>query len=369
MKVVIAGGGVAGAAAACLLGRDALLIEREAAAHDKICGEFVSAEAQPYLARLGLDLAALGAAPIHAVRLIHGDRAATSALPFAAFGLSRRALDEALLCRAADCGAEVVRGHAVRGLANGAFDVAGLGRVAAPALFLATGKHDLRGARRQPARAPEPLVGLKMYLSLAPAQSAGLRGHVEVVLFSGGYAGLQLVEHGAANLCLLIRQRRFEEAGRTWAGVQAVLEQDSPHLARRLRGAVARLDRPLTIFRVPYGFVHAPGPADPPGLYRLGDQAGVIASFSGDGVSIALHSAFAAVAAQRDGGPARYHRQLRRDIAGQIARAGAIYRASRAVPGLAVQAARLWPGALGLAARLTRVPASALHEAWALHPA
>ncbi len=360
---------MAGAAAACLLGRDAVLIEREPGPHDKICGEFISAEAQPYLARLGLDLAGLGAVPIHTVRLIHGERAATSALPFTAYGLSRRALDEALLLRAAQSGAEVVRGHAVRGLVNGAFDVAGLGRMAAPALFLATGKHDLRGVRRQPSRAPERLVGLKMYLSLAWDEAAGLRGHVEVVLFPGGYAGLQLVEGGAANLCLLVEQRRFEEAGRTWPGVQALLERDSPHLARRLRAATARLDRPLTIFRVPYGFVHAPGPADPPGLFRLGDQAGVIPSFSGDGVSIALHSAFAAVAAQREGGAAQYHRRMRRDISGQIARASAIYRVSRAAPGLAVQAARLWPGALGWLARLTRVPPPALRHAQALHPA
>src|ERR1700722_6384429 len=61
--IVVAGGGLAGAAAACLLsraGRQTLLIERETQATDKICGEFISAEAQENYRSLGLNLAALG---------------------------------------------------------------------------------------------------------------------------------------------------------------------------------------------------------------------------------------------------------------------------------------------------------------------
>src|SRR4051794_40109679 len=249
MKVLIAGGGVAGATAACLLGPDCLLIEREAAAHDKICGEFVSAEAVFYLRRLGLDLEALGAVPVSAVRLAHGATVARARLPFPAFGLSRRTLDAALLQRAAACGAEVVRGHAVRRVEHGVAEVAGLGRFPGHAVFLATGKHDLRGLRRVPARAPEDLVGLKMYLAIDPAQARELAGHVELVLFRGGYAGVQPVENGHVNVCLLIERRVFAEAGESWPGVQSLLEAESPHLARRLRGARTLLDRPLSIFR------------------------------------------------------------------------------------------------------------------------
>ena len=356
MRAVIAGGGVAGAAVACLLGRDALLLEREAGPHDKICGEFISHAAQTYLARLGVDLHALGAVPIRAVRLVQGRRVATARLPFRAVSLSRRVLDEALLQRAATKGAEIMRGHAVRGWADGMLDVDGVGRIPAPVLFLATGKHDLRGIRRAPRTPPADLVGLKMYLTLAPAQEADLAGHVELLLFPGGYAGLQMVEGGAANLCLLIDRARFEQAGRTWPGVQRMLERSLPHVARRLADAVPRLDRPLSIFRVPYGFIHAPGPADPAGLFRLGDQMGVIPSFCGDGVSIALHTAFAATAALRDGGPSAYHRRMGGDLAGPIGRAEALYRLSRARPGLVVGAVRAWPASLGWMARRTRLP-------------
>ena len=294
MRVLIAGGGVAGGTAACLLGPACTLVEREAGPHDKICGEFVSAEAIGYLRRLGVDPEALGAVPVHSVRLVHGGTVATTRLPFPALGLSRRLLDEALLRRAEALGATVLRGHAVRRVEDGVADIAGLGRFPGHAVFLATGKHDLRGLRRMPARTPEDLVGLKMYLRLAPAAAAALAGHVEVLLFPGGYAGLQSVEDGQANLCVLLEKAAFEAAGESWDGVVSLLGGSSPHIAARLRGAAPLLPRPLAIFRVPYGFVHRPGPGDSDGVFRLGDQMAVIPSFSGDGVSLAMHTAFAA---------------------------------------------------------------------------
>jgi flavin-dependent dehydrogenase len=360
MKVLIAGGGVAGAAAACLLGPDCTLIERERAPHDKICGEFISTEAIAYLRRLGLDPEALGAVPVRAVRLVHGATVAEARLPFPALGLSRRVLDAALLARAEALGATVLRGHAVRRVEDGVAEVAGIGRFPDHAVFLATGKHDLRGLRRTPARPPEDLVGLKMHLRIDAAQRAALAFHVEVIMFRGGYGGLQPVEGGGVNLCLLLDRAVFAATGEDWAGVQAMLEAESPHLATRLGGATPLLARPLSIYRVPYGFVHRPDRTDPEGVFRLGDQAAVIPSFSGDGMSMALHSAFAASAAFRGGGAAAYHRRLRRDVGGQVSRAWTIYRAGRAAPALMTAGARLWPGAMRWAARLTRVPAGAL---------
>jgi len=64
-EVVVIGGGPAGSAAALRLaqnGRSVLLLEKEPAAHDKVCGEFISSDAQRYLRELGLDLTSLDAA-------------------------------------------------------------------------------------------------------------------------------------------------------------------------------------------------------------------------------------------------------------------------------------------------------------------
>lgn len=355
MTVLVVGGGVAGAAAACLLGSGATLVEREAGPHDKVCGEFVSWEAQEALARLGLRLAELGGAPIDTVRLVHGALVLSQALPGRGLGLSRRRLDSALLALAAARGATVLQGRAVRRLVPGGAEIEGLGQVMARRVLLATGKHEMRGLRR--AGRAEPLVGFKMHLRLDPGQAAALSGAVELILFPGGYAGLQPIEDGRVNLCLLIRRPAFEAAGGTWAGVVKHISAASPHAAGRLEGATELLARPLSIYQVPYGHLHKEGTS--PGVLRLGDQMGVIPSFSGDGMAIALHTAFAA-ARTVDAGA--YHAAMRRDLGGQIGRAMALHRLGQSAPGLLTAAARAWPGAMAWVARLTRVDPARL--AW-----
>ncbi len=367
-QVLIAGGGVAGAAAACLLaraGHAVRLFERQAGPADKMCGEFLSREALFYLERLGVDVAALGGQAITHVRLVRGGSVVTAALPFRGMSLTRRVLDEALLARAGALGAQIARGQAVRlAVADGAWrldDEGGAGWRGA-ALFLATGKHEMRGAPRRLAAPPEHLVGWKSYFRLIPAQQAALARHVELILFPGGYGGLQMVEGGRANLCLLIARSRLRSAG-GWAGLLDGLLADSAHLRARLEGAAALLAQPLAIARVPYGFLHAPAPDDPDDVFRLGDQFAVIPSFAGDGMAMALHGAAVASACFAAGQPAGvYHRRLRRDLAAPIARAGRCYRFGRHPAGQAVlvQAAARLPGLLRLAARLTRVPDRAL---------
>ena len=376
VPAVIVGGGLAGGATACLLaraGRPVLLLERDAGPAPKICGEFVSAEAAMYLRRLGIDLATLGAQPIGRLRLVRGRMTVRAALPFAGFGLSRQILDEALLRRAEACGAEVRRGQAV-GLARtqgGIVLEAGTASEVRPStLFLATGKHDLRGLRRRTRPRPEELVGFKLHLRLSPTQEHEMRGHVDVMLFPDGYAGLQLVEGGMANLCLLVGRERLRRAGGTWAALLDDLRRAEPHLDARLDGASPLAERPVSISRVPYGFVHAPSADDAPGVFRLGDQVGVIPSFTGDGMSIALHSAAVAAGAYLGGfDAAEYHRRIRRDIAGQIGRAGAMYQLARGALGQAslMRLAGVWPSGLGWAAALTRVSPRALAHAEAAY--
>lgn len=372
MSVVIAGGGPAGALSACLLARAGLhpmVLERDAGPQDKICGEFVSQEARHYLASIGIDVAALGAAEIPAMRLVHRHTVVETRLPFSGAGLSRRVMDEALLQRAQDLGADIHRGCQIRSVTledDPVLDIAGV-HVGAPTLFLATGKHDLRGSPRVPARTPEKLIGFKLHLRLAPAQVAALRGHVEVILFDAGYAGLQLIENDTANLCLLVDRSRFDASGQDWATLLDDLSRGCPHLARRLDRAELPQDRPLTIFRVPYGYVHAGAANDHAGVFRLGDQAAVIPSFCGDGMSIALHSARLAVAAFLAHGndSARYHRALRADVGGSVRLAFGLYRAAQTAPmrALMVHACARWPALIRTVARRTRVPEAALHEA------
>ncbi|MEQ6884730.1 FAD-dependent monooxygenase [Salicola sp. Rm-C-2C1-2] len=371
-EVAVVGGGLAGAGAACVLakaGREVLLVEREASATHKICGEFLSTETQGYLRQLGLDLDGLGGHVVSHLRLVRENKIVATALPFNGLGLSRYRLDEALLNHACECGAQLWRGQraSVSEISGSIdLDVQNAGTVRADTLFLATGKHDLRELRRNPDTPPEDLVGFKMHFDVESSQREALANHVELVLFDHGYAGLQRVEDGRVNLCLLADGGWLKACGGTWEGLLEELLRICPHLQRRLSNATPLLSQPLTIYRVPYGFVYDPPADSADNIYRLGDQVGVISSFSGDGMGIALHSGVSAATHYLDGsGAGRYHRQIRHDIGSQIWRTGLLYRASRWAPSQRVFMgwAGLMPRSLSLAASLTRVPPSAVTQA------
>ena len=372
-EVVVVGGGPAGACAAALLaqaGRGTLLIEKEAAPRHKICGEFLSVEAQACLRTVGLDGQALGGLPIGRVRLVHGRATAEAQLPFEGVSLTRKVLDEALLKHAEERGVEIRRGIAVREIASSGMGLtmalAGGEEISAPTLFLATGKHDVRGVKRPRVAESDELIGFKGYFRLDKTQVRRMDGTTEVILFGGGYAGLQLVEGGMANLCLLARRSLFARLGRTWEALFAHLLDTAPHLRRRLEGADALLEKPLAMVQIPYGFVHDPGAAQAEGLFRLGDQAGVIPSFAGDGIAIALYTGRLAATTYIEGGRAAsaFHRQVREDIEDPIRLASMLYRASQAPAARSafLLLCRAFPTIIREIAARTRLPERALRR-------
>jgi flavin-dependent dehydrogenase len=331
---LIAGGGPAGAAVACHLakaGKKTLLIEKEKHAHHKVCGEFLSFEAQTYLRELGVDPIRLGAAPLRFVRLINDRRVARASLPFTGLGLSRFVLDEQLLSRAAVYGAAIWRGHRVRRVTHPGqrwrVETNGLEAMEADAVFLATGKHDLGGFKRPPGQQND-LIGFKMHFTCTSHQRRVLSHHVDVVLFDGGYAGLQPIEDGKINLCLLISKNRFAELDKDWDALLVYLARSSPYLRAFLDKAATCWRRPVAIASLPYGYVYAANGERNEGMYRLGDQFTVIPSFSGEGMSIALHTAKLAAdtllnVANRS---ANFHRRAREEILPQMRAASLLAR-------------------------------------------
>jgi menaquinone-9 beta-reductase len=291
---LVIGGGPAGGMLAAYLaryGRRVILAERSSGPHDKVCGEFLSEEAAGALSELGVDVAAFGAAQISAVRLHEKSKSVAVELPFRAYSLSRRILDEAILASASSFGAELRRGVHIKSLER--CGSTWLARSAegdslfASSAFLATGKHDLRGWRR-PATSRNDLIGFKLHLRLADDQVAKLKSCVELFVFPGGYAGLTLVEDNMANLCLVVTRRMFARIG-GWDLLFASL-CDMPALGQRLAGSRPLVTRPLAISAIPYGHVQSGSE----GIWRLGDQAAVIPSFCGEGIAIAVQSALLA---------------------------------------------------------------------------
>ncbi len=332
------------------------LIERTSGPRDVVCGGFVGWDALAVLDRLGVDAWDLGARPIQRLRLLSAQRSVEARLPRRAAGLSRRTLDEALIEAAAREGAVVRRGVAVRA-ANGPRSVrfdSGT-EVEADALFLATGKHELRGlARPREVIFADPIVGFRTALPATAALAEALDGVIELHLFEGGYAGLLLQDNGSANLCVSVARQRLNGGGGI-EGLVSELARELPVFARRVNGAADASWE--AIAGVPYGWRAR---ATEPGLFRLGDQAAVVASLAGDGIAIALTSAVQAAAAFVARGPQgaqAFQSDFARRVARPLAIASILRRAAEngktrgPLLGLLAVAPSLAP----LAARLTRV--------------
>jgi flavin-dependent dehydrogenase len=357
---LVIGGGLAGSMLAIRLaaaGRCVTVLEKERTAHHKVCGEFLSPEAVDYLRQVQIDPLRLGAEQIHFVRLSSKRSVVESPLPFTALSLSRFALDQAMLARAEQAGCTVHRGIFVDGLTQDGnlwqAQLRGQQPLSVHNVFLAAGKHDLRGFTRAPA-AQGDLVAFKMHWRLEPPETEALRDFMELFLFAGGYGGLSLIEAGVANLCLVVRQACLRALG-GWDPLLASILDENPLLHRHLRTARALWPRPLALSSIPYGYLAN----SPTSLWRIGDQAAVIPSFAGDGMAIALHSAALAAEMYLAGAsPDLFTRRLNNQLRPGMSLATLISRfiVSNTGRTLAPPALSLFPHAMQWIAASTRIP-------------
>ena len=355
MKVpaLIVGGGPAGAATAIGLARAGLphlLVERTRETGDAICGGFLSWRTLDRLATFGVAADALNRDRLTEVRLFAKGQTATATLPRPALAVSRRRLDTLLLARAHAEGAAIERGVTVRAIDGTTARTDDGAALQAKTLFLASGKHDVRGlARPADARGDDPTLGLRVRLPPSPALTRLVGGAIELHLFDRGYVGLCLQEDGSANLCMAVHRSRLTEAGDPPALLRALAADGA--LGERLAflDPAAPID---AVANVPYGWrAHRA----PPGIVRLGDQAAVIPSLAGEGMGIAIASAQSATSAYiRHRNVMVWQPRFARRVARPLAVAGLV---RRVVEGpLAATALRLaGPGLIDAVARLTRV--------------
>jgi menaquinone-9 beta-reductase len=293
---IVVGGGLAGAASALELarnGRRVVILERTRAAHHKVCGEFLSVEAQALISYLGVDIWKLGATEIDSFHMVCGTDFPAVDLPFRAAGLSRYRLDETLLRAAALAGAEVVRGAAVTRLEETEGTVVvhtAERRFHAARVVLATGKHDLRDHRRSKGT----MVAFKLQFVGASA-AAKLRNVVHMTVFPGGYVGACLVEDGVLTICWVLEQKLLTRIGSGWQAQARHLSLQSDLLGDLLSDAHALWANPVAVAGIPYGFLRRRVISQ--SIYPIGDQLAVIPSNAGNGMSIALHSGIAAAQA------------------------------------------------------------------------
>ena len=358
---IIVGAGPAGSAAAIGLARGGakvLLLDRARATGDALCGGFLSWQTLARLDALGIDRASLGGQSVRFVRLFAGERRSETLLPGEAMGVSRLRLDGLLQAAAVVAGVGLERGVHATAIDDGAVQTRDGAALAAPSIFLAAGKHGFRGFPREPAgwQRGDPVIGLRLRLPTHPALARLVGDAVELHLFDRGYAGLVRQEGGGGNLCLAVHKSRLDEANGDPAALLLSLGNALPHLGERLAHAdwSQGVD---AIGHVPYGWRTA---ESAPGLFRLGDQAGVIPSLAGEGMGLALASAEAAVAAWRHGGgdaAPPFQRRLAAAMTRPFALANLVWRLgeNRRTAGALTRAASLFPSLVRMVSHATRI--------------
>lgn len=308
--VLIAGAGPAGSTAAILLaeaGARVALIDRARFPREKLCGEFVSPEAVRILARAGvLNALASSMGRAREVRLTTpGGRAISVPIPLAngaqqvALGLSRRAMDDALLRRAESLGVVAYEGFEIRDLLVSTNRVTGLrGRERASScegvlhgdVILAADGRDSTVARLL---SPGEFRGRSSSRFGIKAHYTNLRGFdeaVELHYFRGGYVGLHGIGGGRVNVCALLDRSVTGDIPKEPEEIVRRVFFQNPAARARLEGA-ERVSEWLAVASL---FFQEERPVRS-GVLFLGDAAGTIDPFAGEGMSMALRSAEIAV--------------------------------------------------------------------------
>jgi flavin-dependent dehydrogenase len=311
---VIVGAGPAGASTAILLARagwSVALVERVPFPRRKVCGECVAASNLPLLDALGVgaSFARLAGSELRRVALMRGSETIVASLPPAVGGahghgraLGREHLDSLLAAEAESAGATRLQPWSVQRIEGGAGRSrvhlrspgdAGAERTLEAGLVVAAHGSwqplPVERERLRLARQPSDLLAFK-----ANFRGADLASDLLPVLsFRGGYGGMVIADDGLATLACCIREDRLEQdrdsrqGERAGTVVEAILRRECAGVDAALRGA-SRVGPWLATGPIRPGIRLGAGD----GVFRVGNAAGEAHPIVGEGISMALQSAF-----------------------------------------------------------------------------
>lgn len=295
--VLVVGAGPAGAAAAAFLaeaGVRVTILEKAVRPAEKICGEFLSPGCLPLLRRLGVlrALADAGARPLRGMALqTAGGRLRADYPGGAALAVRRARLDPLLLEAALACGARLLPGFQAHDLLWEGGAVVGVRgrhggqevRLRARLVLGADGRHSvvarrLGGVIRHPWLDKVALVGHFRGVAAAPDRA-------EIFVGRRRYAILNPLAPETTNVGLVLDRREFAGAAAARQQLEAACAA-LPGLGPRMRGVA-----PVGPVRCLGPLAHRARRVAAPGALLLGDAAGFLDPFTGEGLHAALRSA------------------------------------------------------------------------------
>jgi 2-polyprenyl-6-methoxyphenol hydroxylase-like FAD-dependent oxidoreductase len=319
---IVVGGGPAGSTAAILLahaGWSVALIEKQAFPRRKVCGECIAATNFPLLHALGIgaQLDAMAGPELREVGLFVGESTLTAPLPAYAAphawgrALGREHLDTLLIERARNVGATILQPCTVKRIARDggshvchAMDADNRAMsISAPILIAAHGSWEPDPSMDEKHRAQHPSDLFAFKANYRNAQL--VPGLLPVLAFPGGYGGIVLGDHGRTTLAFCIRRDALRASRARMSGTKAAsaalayVEASCRGVRDVLRGA--ELEAPwLSVGPIQPG-IRAPWRDD--GVFAIGNVAGEAHPILGEGMSMAIQSAWLlceSLIAQRD---------------------------------------------------------------------
>ena len=272
-------------------GATVLLVDKAAFPRDKVCGSCLNGATLAALDAAGLaDLPQrLGAMALRRMRLHAGGREAHFTLP-SGVSLSRRALDAALVHAAVESGAAFLPStHAILDPAVGELREVRLrsaGQETKVKTRVAVAADGLSGSFLKETSGMEPIVAPGTPLGVGAVMDEGddyyEPGTIYMACMHDGYVGLVRLEDGRLDVASAMSRNRIRGPGGIAAAVTEILRAAGFPALPIAAPSPFRGTLPLTR--------HRPRVAAQ-GLFVLGDAAGYLEPFTGEGISWAMQQA------------------------------------------------------------------------------
>ena len=307
-NTIVVGGGPAGAAVAIRLargGRRVLLVDRQSMPRPKVCGCCLSSTAMAELRELGCDSDALGrllgTVPLERVRLVAATRGVTLPMP-PGRTLSRESLDSQLVQMAGDAGAAWLPQVDVTGVAENpgpepmvtvtcrpqtGRHAGGVFLLRAESAVIATGLADHVRVPGDDSRSIEPGSRIGVGTTLAPGMIDLPAGELLMAVGRSGYCGIVTLEDARIDVAAAIDRQRIAAAGSIGRAVAEIVQEAAgpaawvAHACDALASAAYQATPPLTRSAATVAGITGR-------ILRVGDAAGYVEPFTGEGMGWAL---------------------------------------------------------------------------------